>query len=75
MCLLAKPVERNLAENEFLAGPYYLVDIAAYPWIVVHEWAAVDLADYPAIQGWLERVGNRAAVRRGMQVPDGARLG
>lgn len=62
-------VERNLAENEYLAGSYSLADIAAYPWIAVHEWAAVDMADYPAISRWLEHVGNRAAVRRGMNVP------
>lgn len=67
-------VERNLAENEYLAGSYSLADIAAYPWIAVHEWAAVNLADYPAISRWLERMGDRAAVRRGMQVPQGARL-
>lgn len=67
-------VEENLAENEYLAGQYSLADIAAYPWIAVYDWAAIDLADFPAIAAWLERMANRAAVQRGMQVPLGAQL-
>ena len=67
-------IERNLTENEYFAGQYSLADIAAYPWIAVHQWAAIDLADFPAIHAWLKGMGDRAAVQRGMQVPLGAQL-
>lgn len=69
-------LEQQLARHEYLAGANYtLADIAAYPWIVVHEWAAIGLIEFPAIDRWLARVGQRPAVSRGMLVPHGAVLG
>jgi len=67
-------LERQLATHDYLAGAYSLADIAAYPWVAVHDWAKIDLGDYPAIESWMIRVAERPAVIRGMQVPDGASL-
>ncbi|MDZ4139046.1 MAG: glutathione binding-like protein [Erythrobacter sp.] len=68
-------LEQQLARHDFLAGDAYsLADIAAYPWVAVHDWARVDLAEFPAIARWLEQVGARPAVQRGMLVPHGAVL-
>jgi len=67
-------LEQQLARHDYLAGAYSLADIAAYPWVAVHDWATIDLADFPAIGGWLARVGERPAVIRGMRVPHGAAL-
>lgn len=65
----------HLAQGEgFLAGEFSLADIAAYPWVAVHDWAQIDLADYPAIAAWMARVEARRATARGMAVPHGARL-
>lgn len=68
-------LEQRLADHDYLAGEAYsLADIAAYPWVAVFEWAAIDIANFPAIGRWLARVGQRAAVQRGMQIPHGAIL-
>lgn len=68
-------LEQQLTRQEYLIGPNYtLADIAAYPWVAVHEWAAIDLIEFPAIDRWLARVGQRPAVLRGMLVPHGAVL-
>lgn len=68
-------LEQQLARHEYLSGDHYTVaDIAAYPWVAVHEWAAIDLIEFPAIDRWLVRVGQRPAVSRGMLVPLGAVL-
>jgi GST-like protein len=73
-------LEGHLAPNHraqgegFLAGAFSLADIAAYPWVAVHDWAQIDLADYPAIAAWMARVEERPATARGMAVPHGARL-
>lgn len=66
--------EQQLTGHDYLAGGYSLADIAAYPWIAVHDWAMIELADFPAIGSWLARVGERPAVIRGMLVPPGAKL-
>lgn len=63
-------LDKRLAASEFLAqGGYSIADIAAYPWAERHEWQGVALADYPNVRRWVETVGERPAVRRGMQVP------
>ena len=68
-------LEARLAASPFLAGEAYgLADIAAWPWIARHGWAAQRLEDFPALAGWFNGIGTRPAVRRGMQVPEGARL-
>lgn len=68
-------LEQQLTDTgEGLAGGYSLADIAAYPWVAVHEWARIALADYPAISAWLDRMATHPAVLRGMAVPQGARL-
>ena len=68
-------LEARLAEVPYLAGDdYSIVDIAAYPWIARHAWAWQSLDDYPHLAAWFARVGARAGIQAGMQVPAGARL-
>jgi len=66
---LYRVLDKRLAASEFLAeGEYSIADIASYPWVSRHEWQGVSLADYPNVRRWVETVGQRAAVQRGMQV-------
>ncbi len=63
-------LEKRLAISEFLAGEEYsIADIASYPWVKRAEWQGVSLADYPNVGRWIEIIGQRPAVQRGMQVP------
>ncbi len=68
-------MERRLAESAYLGGEAYsIADIAAYPWMAaattfLQEPLARGLADKEAIRRWLQTVGERPAVQRGMQVP------
>ena len=61
--------DRHLASHEYFAGEYSIADIAIYPWTARHEWHRVDLAAYPHVKRWYDRVGARPAVARGMNVP------
>lgn len=65
-------LERGLGKGPYLAGEAYsIADIATYTWthaVIEHqaEAAASMIANKPALKGWLDRVGNRPAVQRGM---------
>jgi len=62
-------LDGQLSEREYLSGEYSIADIATYPWVARYDWHKVDLAEFPAVKRWFERVGARPAVQRGMQVP------
>ncbi len=62
-------LNRSLEEKNYLAGEYSIADVAAYPWIYRWDMQEIDLDDYPNVKSWLNRVGNRPAVRRGLQIP------
>ncbi len=66
---LYKVLNQQLAGRDFIAGDYSVADIATYPWVARHEWHQVNLADFPAVRDWFDRVGQRPAVQRGMAVP------
>lgn len=65
---LYEVLERQLGKSEFLAGEYSIADIATYPWIVRYFNFGVRLDDYPAVKRWTDRIGERPAVQRGMEV-------
>lgn len=62
-------LDYRLREFEFLAGPYTVADIAAFPWVALHRWLDIDLAEFVGLKRWYERLKARPAVQRGMDVP------
>lgn len=62
-------MNHRLADREFLAGDYSIADMAAWPW-VLPEPQGQDLADFPHLKAWVERVGARPAVQKGRAVGD-----
>ena len=68
-------MEARLAERDFLGGDYSIADISAFPWTQAvlpnfRRHAPEALGPTPAIDRWLEEIGARPAVRRGLAVPD-----
>lgn len=64
-------MEGRLEKVPYLAGfDYSIADIASYPWTVASldtlEKIQPDRPPLPAVRAWLERVGERRAVRKGM---------
>lgn len=57
-------LDRRLAGQDYVAGEYSIADMAIYPWIISHERQGQNLADFPYLKRWFERVGARAAVQR-----------
>lgn len=62
-------LDRHLADKEWLGAEYSVADIATFPWTARHEWHKVDLAEYPNVKRWYDRIAARPAVQRGMKVP------
>lgn len=68
-------MERRLTESPYLAGDAYsIADIASYPWTLaaatyLKDALADSLKTKPSVHRWLEVIGARPAVQRGMAVP------
>ena len=62
-------LDRQLAQNEYLAGDYSIADIAHWPWIYSHGWSGVPLDGFGHLRRWLEQIRTRPAVVRGLQRP------
>lgn len=61
-------LETQLANGDFVAGDYSIADMALYPWFRDPERLGIDLAAFPRVRAWLDRVGARPAVVRGLAV-------
>ncbi len=59
----------RLADHAYLAGDYSIADMAAWPWVMQHDWAGVPIDDLPHLSRWLAEIGERPAVKRGFDVP------
>jgi GST-like protein len=62
-------MDRHLSSNDFFAREYSIADMAIYPWVARYEWHRVDLAGFPSVKRWYDKVGARPAVVKGMAVP------
>ncbi|RKQ38450.1 GSH-dependent disulfide bond oxidoreductase [Enterobacter sp. R1(2018)] len=61
-------LNRQLEKTPWLGGQEYsIADIATYPWAVSHERQRIDLANYPAVKNWFERIRSRPATERAYQ--------
>lgn len=55
-------LDRRLQDRAFIAGEHYTIaDMAAYPWIVPWKRQQQDLAAFPNLQRWFDRVRERPA--------------
>jgi GST-like protein len=55
----------------YLAGEYSIGDVMHYPWLqIMLALKAPPLFEHERVVTWLERIGERPAVQRGMRVPE-----
>ena len=66
---LLEVLDGRLGEAEYLAGEYSIADIANWCWAHTHAWSGVSVDGLDHLQRWLEAVGSRPAVQRGLQRP------
>ena len=57
--------------SDYLVGSKCTIaDIAHWGWVTLSRWAKVELADFPTLKAWEERMLARPAVEKGRHVPD-----
>lgn len=62
-------LERRLGEARYLAGnDYSIADMAVYPWVRELERRGQDEAKLPNLKRWLDEIGARPAVVKGLEV-------
>ena len=66
---LLEVLERGLRDRDYLAGEYSIADIANFCWVRTYEWSGVSIEGLPHLNAWLQRIGEREAVIRGLLVP------
>ena len=62
-------LDKQLEGRDHICGEYSIADMACWPWVSRYEWQQIDLADYPNVRAWYQRLRARDAVQRGYHVP------
>jgi len=61
---LLEVLEFRLIQAEWLAEEYSIADIACYPWTTGTALIGIDIAEYPSISAWADRIRTRDTVQR-----------
>ena len=59
----------HLNDRTYLSSELSIADIACWPWVKLHEWAGVGLADFPNLSSWLNILGERPSFIKGINTP------
>ena len=62
-------MNKQLATHKFMAGNQYsIADIAIFPWGRSWKNQGIDWAEFPHLKAWFDKISNRPAVKRGVEV-------
>jgi GST-like protein len=62
-------LDKQLEGRDHICGEYSIADMACWPWVSRYEWQQIDLADYPNVRAWYQRLRACDAVQKGYHVP------
>lgn len=57
-------LNHQLEGKDYITGEYSIADMASYPWVLLHKHQQQNIEDFPNLQAWLQRIGDRPAVVR-----------
>ncbi|MFV5490480.1 glutathione S-transferase N-terminal domain-containing protein [Acinetobacter sp. ASP199] len=61
-------LDKQLIGQDYVAGEYSIADMAIFPWLLRYEWQGIDLADYPEVSRYIERIQARPAVQKALAI-------
>jgi GST-like protein len=66
---LYRVLDKRLAESAYVAcREYTIADMAIMPWLRSYERQGVNMDEYPNVRRWFDKVNERPAVKRALQV-------
>ncbi|KAK1225229.1 Glutathione S-transferase 2 [Marasmius sp. AFHP31] len=64
-------LESRLSKHKYLAGDKYTIaDIKTHGWVRRVHSLGIDLAEWPNLKDWTDRIEERAAVQKGLKIPE-----
>ena len=66
-------LDRRLAGRDFVAGAYSIADMAAWPWVNSWRGQGIDMAEFPNVAAWYDRIAGRETVQRALAKAELAR--
>jgi len=66
---LLQVLDRQLAENEWLAGDFSIADIANWCWARTYKWSGVDCDNLVHLKRWRDAMRERPACQKGVTIP------
>ena len=67
---LLEVLNTRLEGRDYLVGDAYsIADIATYPWARAFYWAKVSVDGLPHLQAWFDRIDERPATQRALEIP------
>ena len=67
---LFEVLDKRLEGREYLVNEEYTIaDIATYPWARAYYWAKVSVEGLPNLQAWFERIDDRKATQKALEIP------
>ena len=61
-------LDKQLVGQDYVTGEYSIADMAIFPWLLRYEWQGIDLADYPEVSHYIERMQARPAVQKALAI-------
>lgn len=65
---LYRVLDKHLAGRDFITDAYTIADMATFPWTNHYKMQGQDMADYPNVKRWRDRMKEREAVRKGVEL-------
>ena len=61
-------LDTRLKGRDFICGQLSIADFACWPWVVPHRNQGIQMAEFPHLKAWFERLRAREAVQTGFKV-------
>ena len=67
---IKQQVQAGLKEPWIVGNKLTIADLACFSWVNRDVWAGVDVKQFKHLSDWSERINQRPAVQRGLDVPE-----
>lgn len=62
-------LDKHLNDREYIVDAFSIADIANWCWVRTHNWSGVEIDDLPHLKAWVDRIYERPACQKGIEVP------